>query len=93
MVSTCDTVHESKFTDRTNEMWVPRLRWIPEQSMQMKMPSLLDAQRGCLEGQSAQTLLSGWRNITSRRFLIPSGESLFLRLAIVTRAFQLLFLE
>ena len=76
--STCSGVQESKFTLRTNEICVPgalvsntgkeyqkkipRLRWIPEQSMHMKRPSFEEAQRGCFAEQSAQ--ICGLRSYT-----------------------------
>jgi hypothetical protein len=37
---------------RTKERWVPRLRCVAEQSMQMKMPSGMEAQVGFLASQS-----------------------------------------
>lgn len=43
---TCLAFHSSKETDRTKEIWTPRLRWIPLHLMQMNTPKLADAQRG-----------------------------------------------
>ena len=45
--------------DCTNEMCVPKLRWIPEQDRHTKQPKLTDAHDGRLFGQSAQTRFSG----------------------------------
>lgn len=39
-------LHSSSETERTLEMCTPRLRWIPEHSMQMQMPWLIAAQSG-----------------------------------------------
>lgn len=43
---TCSCVHWSRLTDLTLEMWTPRLRWIPAQRMQTKMPKFQDAHLG-----------------------------------------------
>ena len=71
--------HESSETERTNEMWQPRLRWIPEHWMQTKVPSVADAQRGALAGQSAHTLLAGSFSSLSRIFLCAASSAALLR--------------
>lgn len=53
----CWSVHESRSTDFTREMWTPKLRWMPEQRMQTKTPRFHEAHLGCLlRLQSAQDL-------------------------------------
>lgn len=44
--------------ERTKVMWVPRLRWQPEQSKQMKTPKRADAHVGFFAEQSKQVLFS-----------------------------------
>ena len=43
----------SRSSERTRERWVPRLRWIPEHSMQISAPRLRLAQVGSV-GQVGQ---------------------------------------
>ena len=38
--------HSSRSRERTREMWDPKFRWIPEHSMQTRMPRLRLAQSG-----------------------------------------------
>lgn len=60
ILASCSSVHESRSMLLTREIWTPRLRWMPEQRMQMKIPRFQDAHRGCLlRLQSAQTLFAG----------------------------------
>ena len=41
MLSTQSSFHESRLRERTLEMCVPRLRWIPEHWKQMNSPRLM----------------------------------------------------
>ena len=58
--------HSSKLVDLTFEMCVPMRRCTAEQGTQMKMPRLIEAQRGDLVLQSAHTSLPA----LARSFLI-----------------------
>ncbi|VEU43891.1 unnamed protein product [Pseudo-nitzschia multistriata] len=51
--------HESIFTLRTKDTWVPKLRWTPLQSRHTRMPSLTDAHWGFMRSQSMQRLFPG----------------------------------
>ena len=76
----CSSFQLSRETDRTNEIWTPRLRCTPEHRMQIKQPSVAEAHRGAMlydepmlwflpfAPQSQQTLLhSFFRSASSVR--------------------------
>ena len=58
MASSWPRVHVSMSTLRTNVRCVPRRRWPPAQSRQMKTPNVDDAQMGLRCGQSKHVRLS-----------------------------------
>ncbi len=51
----CHVQFESSCVDLTKVRWTPSDLWMPEQSMQMKMPYVTEAQVGFLAPQSKQT--------------------------------------
>tara|TARA_B100001175_G_C19323138_1_gene548762 strand:+ start:519 stop:725 length:207 start_codon:yes stop_codon:yes gene_type:complete len=68
MYSTCVSVHLSNCVDRTLEMCTPKLLWIPEQFVHMKIPKFMLAHRGKRDGHSAQTMFSGFFKHAFKRF-------------------------
>ena len=58
-IALCSELHSSNSTERTLEMLTPRFRWIPEHSMQTRIPRFSDAHVGLGMPQSAQNLLPG----------------------------------
>jgi len=59
MADICAGVHESIFTDLTNEMWVPKPLCCPLHSKQTKMPRVTEAHSGDIRPQSMQRLFPG----------------------------------
>ena len=55
----CSWLHSSNSTDLTRDTCAPRFRWIPEHSIQIKMPKFNDAQVGLGMWQSAHDLFPG----------------------------------
>lgn len=43
---TWEAFHSSKLVDRTKEICTPKLRWIPEHRIQIKVPKFAEAHRG-----------------------------------------------
>lgn len=63
--------HLSSMTDRTLLTWTPKLRWIPEHSIQTIIPRLVQAHSGSLTPQSAHLSFPGIMRIffNDSRFL------------------------
>jgi hypothetical protein len=49
-------------------MCTPKLLWIPEQFVHMKIPKFVLAHRGKRDGHSAQTMFSGFFKHAFKRF-------------------------
>jgi hypothetical protein len=76
MFSTQSVFHESRLSERTLLMCVPRLRWMPEHWKQMNWPRLMLAHAFCASfcGQSAQMLLPGCLISAASRFRLRAAS-------------------
>ena len=83
----------SRLTERTLEMWTPRLRWMPEQRMHRKTPRFHDAQRGPAEEGRLRGAVEGgregWRWVRCERRDGQKRESVRVCLCVCVCVFPL----